>query len=449
MAGDFPEDDDIQLSMINDDGNIQMEGVRKRKLDVTDSREEPKRQRVDEFTSSLEHKLKLLDQDEKLQIFKYVEDAKSDVVVKEYIDKLLELDFIPTVPSSEELKKIGEKKLLTTLNEQCSVEVVSLLMDFFQSMYFRNNIGGAIGAQKSVINVKANLHMPNFKKLPDRCLQSMTEIKQNCAVLIQSQAYIGTEFIEELLLIQCANAILKDVKDKVSTQALKVEICNQLDVHCLKATTEFLAHFKIREIDWVNFENKVRHTCPVWRKNNQPLPPSRNYYAKDITQRILSKQESFNPATVQQQYEDFMQRGIFAAKNISMKRNSNASSNSDNPLAHNLNNFHSTRGNFQNNRGRKTIGIARRQKQHHENHNNPENSRFRHQHNSRRGSHHQNHNQGSHNSPQNNFSAQSTTAPSSTRASPPTNSSSTTNGQINSSSSSTSNPLSFILNRQK
>ncbi|CAL8149047.1 unnamed protein product [Orchesella dallaii] len=100
----FPDDDlDKDLSIIDDDGRVQPEQVvetRKRKQSPVTNGEEDKRPRTELFTSALIQKLKAIDPGTTLQIHNYIEDVKKDVIVREYIDKLLELNFIPRIPSS-------------------------------------------------------------------------------------------------------------------------------------------------------------------------------------------------------------------------------------------------------------------------------------------------------------------------------------------------------------
>ncbi|CAL8149044.1 unnamed protein product [Orchesella dallaii] len=115
----------------------------------------------------------------------------------------------------------------------------------------------------------------------------MTNVKQSCALQIQGESFIGTEFIEELLLIECAHLIKNNVKDKVEFIQLEEEITNHLNVHCVKATTEFLKQFKIRDIDW-------------------------------------EREESFIPSDVKLEYDNFISNGEFAMRNIEQRRDTRA-----------------------------------------------------------------------------------------------------------------------------
>ncbi|CAL8129456.1 unnamed protein product [Orchesella dallaii] len=74
----------------------------------------------------------------------------------------------------------------------------------------------------------------------------------------------------------------------------------------------------------MKFENKVRHTTPIWRKRNENIPPSKNFYATNIVKKILDREESFIPSDVKLEYENFISNGEFAMKNIEQRRDTRA-----------------------------------------------------------------------------------------------------------------------------
>ncbi|CAL8135973.1 unnamed protein product [Orchesella dallaii] len=271
MAG-FPDDgDDLVISMISEEPiipsaststsilpstsifpstsalNFPSSSNHKRKIGDDETRE--KRMRYDDFSSALEQQLTVIDSEKSLEVLKYIHSVRTDVVVKDYIDKILELNFFPTIPQQEEFEAIHNKKTVQLLTETCSADVVSLLMLFCQSRYFSNNMGDALKHRKSVLNVKASLHMPGFMRLPEDILVNMTSLKQSLAIQIQALLYEGSQFFQEHLLVECAHKIYIEIKGSVEDSILKAETSNHIDLHFVKAQIEFMKVFNMKDID--------------------------------------------------------------------------------------------------------------------------------------------------------------------------------------------------------
>ncbi|CAL8128235.1 unnamed protein product [Orchesella dallaii] len=279
-----------------------------------------------EDETALEAQLLIIDKDKSLEIFKFLGSVNSDPIVKDYVDKLLDIKFIPSVPLQDEFEELHLKTTDCALSEVCSSTLVSLQMLFCQSRYFSNNIGQAIKHRKSVINTQANLHMPGFSRLPADILNKMTALKQSFAIQLQAISYDGSQFFQEHLLIEGAHLIYCEVKDKIDQSKLTREITNHFDIHFVKAQTEFLKVFNIKDIDWKTYENRVKHSSPFWRKRNQEPPKAKSFFATKIVQRILNKQESFDPSTVQYEFKDFMEKGEFCSTRMKNDHNKRWSS---------------------------------------------------------------------------------------------------------------------------
>jgi len=372
--GSFPDDgNDDAISMIDEDSLSSTPSGVKRKFDKTNGGE--KRVKFnDNFTTALVKKLTDIDASETLEVFKYIHTVNSDPVVKDYVDKLLVVQFMPTIPTQEEFKTLPEKKTVSSVTESCSAMVVSLLMYFLQSRYFSNNMGEAIKNKKSVINVKADLHMPGFRMMPETFFAKLTSLKQSFAIQVQSLSHDASMFFQEHLLIDCAHHFYKDLKGKVNDEGLSAEITAHFDIHFVKAHTEFMKTFNIKDIDWKTFEDRVRYTCPLWRRRKESPPIPQSFFAKNIVSRILEKKESFDPITVKKEFDEFMENGEACVQRIQKNFNQKRSFHRKPPQtpivtskqgAFQYQN-HSTPSNFDFQK-RKSLGVHRNRNNHHNN----------------------------------------------------------------------------------
>lgn len=73
---------------------------------------------------------------------------------------------------------------------------------------------------------------------------------------------------------------------------------------------EFIRVFNIKNIDWKNFESNVLHVQPYWRQRDLQVPESvTNRYSTKLKTRIQNSKESFDPASITAEFQQFLADG--------------------------------------------------------------------------------------------------------------------------------------------
>ncbi|CAL8110351.1 unnamed protein product [Orchesella dallaii] len=296
---------DLELSAIAET----LEDKNRKRGRSDDTLDEGKENKRSSSLNSLSERLTEIDCTQELSIFDVIRDYATDPIVKEYADKLTTLGFFPTAPSQkDDLYRVSEPLVKVTLSPFCHKEVISALMHFFRINYFKNNISDASKEEKAVVPIKAKIFMPCFQLSPEEYLKRELAIKHQTALLLQKNAYVMAKFNAELLIIRSAFRIFCEVRAQVtSVSCQQVSTQKLFEVHFLKARMEFIKTFKVKIIDWKNFENKICLVLPRWRKENLTAPESiPNFYAKDIWNRIDNGTESFKCEDVKNEYLRFI-----------------------------------------------------------------------------------------------------------------------------------------------
>jgi hypothetical protein len=283
----------------------------KRKLQTDQSADPQSKRTRDDISSALTLKLKTIDPTQRWSIHKYYKNINSDKIVKEYVDLLLKIDFIPASPTESDISYFGLRKNLQTLSTGCVIKSMHLLMTYFQTRYFQTNLNGAATHNKAVINVQAKMSIPNFKDLPFQILQEMTEERKKCAINLQNSAEQGSTFMCELIKLRTAALIHDEIK--ANHQNCKISLCSELQIHFnvlfVKAKLEFFKQYPAKNISWNEYEDKVKIIQPNWRSNNLEVPETKNHYASNLEEKLSKSDSSLSAVSVQKEYEEFDQNG--------------------------------------------------------------------------------------------------------------------------------------------
>lgn len=287
------------------------EGVRPPKMRKTDT--------DSDFDSALYGQLLQIDTSQSLSIFNYF-DERDDLVIREYIDKLIMLNFIPCAPNNDPTVLMSSV-VNCKLSAETVEKVIPILMFYFQTRNFYNNIVEATAAEKSVFNVNQRPFMPAFKFTPESDLRKVTAIKNSFAMQIQGVHSQSAQFISEFLLIRAASIIMNEVKGKVGTTGdVTTETKAHLNILFFKCKIEFVGKFKLKNVDWSTYKSKVHHTEPKWRKEEiSPPTDMENRYAAQLIARVKRGNESFEPASVKSDFENFLQAGVRTVTNAKTK----------------------------------------------------------------------------------------------------------------------------------
>jgi len=255
--------------------------------------------------------LSILDPEEKLSVWKYIDRYTNDAVVRDYVDIILEFKELPTLPSQENLKQWLNLKVSFEIPNELKLTLTNNFLRYFQSKYFKNNMEGANAESKCVFNPKTNFWVPNFDLLPELALENLTDLKKDFVLNTQSQASTATLFVLDLMILRSIKCILSFIKYE-----LKITDVNQIDMSFkyLLATSyqvgknAFLLSKDIKCMDWKTYESKVKHTEPSWRRAEQPHLPSEKpcCFGNNFLQKLSSNTVEFSGTAALQTETKFL-----------------------------------------------------------------------------------------------------------------------------------------------
>jgi len=262
--------------------------------------------------SSTIESLQQLEYIKSLCILNYIKTYKSDPLVTEYIDSLLEYpEFCPIVPKEETIFEYADLKLNFDPPDELLVQVTTNFMSYFQLSYFKNHVVNATKEGKTMFNPKCDFFVPQFPLLPEQTLNDFTKAKKALVFHYQDYAVQGATFTKELLLIR----IIKAIKDFVISSSPDSTDSNPhiklVFSKCyLKSKVEFAKKYKIKNIDWTQRDDKVRHTVPFWRKQTIQIPPTKavNKYAEALSEEIRAGKASFESKELKHEYMNFFDK---------------------------------------------------------------------------------------------------------------------------------------------
>jgi len=320
---EFPNDnlDETFSNIAYDQMDVQQSVSNKRRVSEPHD-EAPLNKRCFTLTQVSEQLIDI-DNTKTLSIFDVIDEYQTDPIVKDYADKLIELGFFPSVPTSEEeLMRLQSPTVKVDLSVNCQSFVISTMMGFFRTNYFKNNMKSATDADKIVIPIKAKCMMPGFAFVPYNYLERDFNIIHSAGIQMQKNANLKAKYVAELMLINSAYSIFKEVKEQVVSKTCQhVSTQTLLNIYYYKAHKEFMSVFKIKIFDWETFASKVRLILPKWRKEDLPPPALLpNRHAKQIMDRIAFGKESFKPEDVRRDYLDFINKGKTASSSNSSSR---------------------------------------------------------------------------------------------------------------------------------
>jgi len=266
---------------------------------------------------SLSEEVLAIDPCKNLSIHSFISDVEKDPVVREYVDKLLELQFFPAIPDVEKVSST-EPVCDAEIPNNCHSEVIKMMMDFLRINYFRNNMAEATENGKTVINVHARLSIPCFQTLPYKTHEDMMKLRRSAALQIQTISADGSKFNAEFMCVRSAHLLLEEIKKQTDDNTLRQELTqHQFELHFYKASMEFAVKFNIKKIDWKVFISKVKLILPKWRKDEAPPPTSLpNHYATEIVHRINRNEVKFDLDSVKTEFDDFIKGGEAAIERM-------------------------------------------------------------------------------------------------------------------------------------
>jgi hypothetical protein len=258
-------------------------------------------------------KVKNLENIDKICISDYLDDYDSDILVKTYVDWLLEWKILPVVPEREELDEYIKMKPTSQLPYQCHDFILNNFMNYFQVRYFVNNVEKAKQHKVELFNPRLNFNIPQFQLLPQKKLTEVTDIKQWMIRRVQSAAREGSQFTGEFLLLRIIDNIFNNIRQGTTADG---DFKHHFALHYLKAQLEFVKMYPIKKINWESKASKLIDTVPTWRKAEvQEIPTNyKNYYGRQLTERVKAKTEDLRSETVRADLDKFLEKGAIERK---------------------------------------------------------------------------------------------------------------------------------------
>jgi len=254
--------------------------------------------------------INIIDIHKKLCIYEYLPYIHKDLLVKEYVDVLLETEILPIIPPLKEIEKYVSNNQQTQIPKELSINVIKNFMTFFQKQYHKDNLDDANKKDVQLTNPIIRFSVSSFQLLPLKTHDDITDSKKMLMSLIQGHYAEGSSFTLQLLLIRNIKYIFDVLKERETPDVdFLPTFWNTFCILYMKAKTEFLTKFRMKSFNWDEKESKVQPVLPHWRKENleQPKEPF-NFYAKEITSRIENEKEDFSSAYVTKLYTDVKTR---------------------------------------------------------------------------------------------------------------------------------------------
>lgn len=232
---------------------------------------------IDRFKADLA----ALDPSLSLSIHGMADHYKTDPLVQEYVDIILDLQIIPKLPRNPEQENFNPT---IPLPKDTFIPILTNLITYYQSLYFDKNLKAAEENQLGVFNFHTNFKIPSFNLLPMASLASMAALKVQFVKDTQKFARQGSQFTRELLMLRNFKIIQNKLGDDIPLTTLQSHIRHYISVAVMRAHIEFLNSYNYKVTDWSKKKSKVILTEPGWRKQNPSIPPTQpaNFYAKNV-----------------------------------------------------------------------------------------------------------------------------------------------------------------------
>lgn len=284
---------------------------RKRKTNSKSS--QSKKKKTKSIIMSLEDKkehLSLLDPEEKLAVHEYINSYNSDVLVKTFVDMVLEHRTLPLLPSQDKIKEWLKHNVHVEVTPDVMKMLISNFMKYFHRKYFTNNVTKATEQNKALFNPKNDFWIPGFQDLPEETLQQLHESKMGYVMKVQQTSIRGSLFSIQMLVLRNIDLVMSYIKG-----TLKLTCDTDITLHleyilALAYTTakiEFPKTYRVKVTDWASYESKVKFTQPAWRKDNkEPTSYVVSNLASSIHAQIDEKKIKFTGNEISHMEEEYM-----------------------------------------------------------------------------------------------------------------------------------------------
>ena len=288
---------------------------------VTENTRIPKKRRPEKSTmADVCEKLKALPYINDISIMNFAKTYKTDPLVTEYADTLLQLPHCcPIMPTEDLLFEHAETQLNFIVPNDLYVHITTNFISYCQLSYFKNNVVNATAEGKTMFNPKCDFFIPQFPLVPEQTLNDMTRAKKALVFHFQDYAVQGAQFTRELLLIRNFKAITSFLTESGITDTdIQCQMKHIFAKGYIRAKLEFVAQYNVKFIDWKKREDKVRHTLPFWRSQTIKVPPIQpfNRFAVSLAENIKASKVSFVSEDLKTEYTNFFHKSEAIVDNM-------------------------------------------------------------------------------------------------------------------------------------
>lgn len=224
-----------------------------------------------------------------LVIYRYLKTPQEDIIVAEYCDKLLKLNFVPNEPSDMEMMYLANCAHEFNLSDKCKELCVSMLVAYFKCCELQRKLKLAEIERASLFNFDTPQLMESQLLFTITGHERFATLRHCLAIQTQRAALIENQFAMELLLIRVCYAIMEDLKQN---QILKVEATDIIRKIFMNLFIAVKHHYMLepkQNSDTCTLEPDEEYNTaifPTWRLEAKDPPM---YFEMNITSKICDK----------------------------------------------------------------------------------------------------------------------------------------------------------------
>ncbi|CAL8101378.1 unnamed protein product [Orchesella dallaii] len=265
-----------------------------------------------------------MDSKKDLSILNFLESYDRDILVREYVDKLLKYQMLPFQPDQTLLESMEAPNY--TLSVEVQKVIIPNFFWYFQKRYFEKNTMEASDRDIPLFSPIARFNVPQYQHIPLATIEKLTEDRKIFAVSTQYKFLLGNQFSMENQLLQIWHEITTYIS---SMNEIKTKDQIQQETHYFYLTffltckTEFFKKYRMRNIDWDKKEDKVKPSLPRWRKENLTAPNNMsNRYSAALVKGIEEGRQAINANTAISNFTNLTTKTIAEIENNILSQNS-------------------------------------------------------------------------------------------------------------------------------
>lgn len=159
-------------------------------------------------------KIERLDPKSNLVIYRYLKYKTDDILVAEYCDKLMKLDFAPEEPSNLVVLCYSNGLEKPDLSITCQKNCISMLVSYIKCSQLKRKLKLAELEGAPLFNVSNPYNFENNALFTIAGHERFATLRNCLTIQMQRAATIENQFVMELLLIRVCFAIMQDIKTR-------------------------------------------------------------------------------------------------------------------------------------------------------------------------------------------------------------------------------------------